>query len=616
MVDDSFFLRSNSLGDLASAAGPDGGLYDNFESQRSFLSNRCGSDAAALFAEPVVTQDKSTGISTVSWYSIYEGEPLRLVDQDPDARAAAEGILQERLQALDPAMRDPERGLGVSQSLYLPSMDDVYVINGQPVLTNWGMAPADALSSEDSRTAHFGNTLGSFMPGLARPAVTAEEWSAFLAQEPLAAASEAGPQAEAATEATAATAAVPQGGAAVPPVGGVPPLPPQRVAWYRRPSLPLIGAVVIAALVLIYLLLPGVLIYPEKAVANVSDPATNPEVRKKTNDALRDRLAALRKAHEKNVCTADGDLILPSGETPRGLVPGEGGTTPIPSKTLVPPDAADLKVPPAAPGAKGLDGKSVLNLLDNTTALVVRTAKKSLGTGSGFFVGPNLLVTNAHVVGKSPGQSKFFVANRALGKPVPAKVVHVSTAKKEDFAVLQIEGAAEQPYLALGTTVGRLDNVVAAGYPGILLSSDLNWHRMIKGDASAIPQMAVTQGVVTVLQNMPGGREVIAHTATISPGNSGGPLVDSCGRVVGINTFGRTQKTRTVYYAIQSGSLAAFLQSKGVDHSKVGDACQPTIARAPAPVGEPPASGVSGDGAPKSPAAPGASPPAAPPVKK
>src|SRR3546814_12594507 len=68
-------------------------------------------------------------------------------------------------------------------------------------------------------------------------------------------------------------------------------------------------------------------------------------------------------------------------------------------------------------------------------------------------------------------------------------------------------------------------------------SSDVCSSDLIAGDAGPTPDLNLTQGVVQSVQNSPQGVPVLVHTASVLQGNSGGPLVDACGRVVGINTF-------------------------------------------------------------------------------
>ena len=131
--------------------------------------------------------------------------------------------------------------------------------------------------------------------------------------------------------------------------------------------------------------------------------------------------------------------------------------------------------------------------------------------------------------------------------------------------------------MPLTTTVSRLQRVTAAGFPGIVTQSDEKLERLRRGDSSSIPETVLTQGTVTVVQNREAGTPIIGHEATVSPGNSGGPLVDDCGRVVGVNTYGISDETGRfkVNYALGVASLAAFLRSNNITFQTSDGACVP-----------------------------------------
>jgi S1-C subfamily serine protease len=133
-------------------------------------------------------------------------------------------------------------------------------------------------------------------------------------------------------------------------------------------------------------------------------------------------------------------------------------------------------------------------------------------TGSGFTVSPDgLIMTAAHVV--STGKVKVHARD---GKIVPARVVRIS--HKQDVALVSV-GALEkpQPCLAIepeSQTPGA--DVYAIGSPG---GEELGF--------------SLSRGIVSGLRTI-GDLELIQTDASISPGNSGGPLVSRQGRVVGV----------------------------------------------------------------------------------
>jgi S1-C subfamily serine protease len=144
------------------------------------------------------------------------------------------------------------------------------------------------------------------------------------------------------------------------------------------------------------------------------------------------------------------------------------------------------------------------------------------GAGSGVIVSDDgLLLTNAHVVASSTGGRAVF----SDGSEAPVQVVGADPLS--DLAVVRARGVTPPPATlgdAAGLQVGQL--VVAVGNPFGLAGS-------------------VTAGVVSALgRSLPtrDGRaarvveDVIQTDAALNPGNSGGALADSHGRVVGINT--------------------------------------------------------------------------------
>jgi S1-C subfamily serine protease len=238
-------------------------------------------------------------------------------------------------------------------------------------------------------------------------------------------------------------------------------------------------------------------------------------------------------------------------------------------------------------GADNLDTANLLSLIDARTALVIASTPAGTGTGTGFFVGPDLLVTNFHVIEGAAADS-IFVTNLALGAIQQAQLVKQSgplQSSGADFALLRVPGANQPSFDILqGSESLRLQAVIAAGYPGDILRTDAQFAQLRDGDLSAVPQLAVTDGTVSVEQSMaPRDTRVLVHSAPISTGNSGGPLIDTCGRVVGVNTFVVQGPLRTLNFALASAELLAFLQGTGALPNVVSGPCRPRVARPEAP---------------------------------
>jgi S1-C subfamily serine protease len=271
----------------------------------------------------------------------------------------------------------------------------------------------------------------------------------------------------------------------------------------------------------------------------------------------------------------------------------------------------------ATPSASG-QPTSLIAWLDRVTALIVAPKRGGGGAsfGSGFFIDAHHLVTNSHVVEEAdPG--RVFVVNKAFGHAVEGRVTTSSRSSvigSNDFAVIEITGAQGMP-VKLTNSVTRGDSVVAAGFPGFVMRSDQVFKRLIEGDFSSLPDPVVTQGWITATQTSEQGLPVLVHGATISQGNSGGPLTDLCGRVVGVNTYGSVDQENALRlnFALRAEGLRKFLDDRRIAYSADDAACQPAAmppaAAAAAPPGVP---GASGPGTPPPAASvPGAPPPSA-----
>ena len=210
----------------------------------------------------------------------------------------------------------------------------------------------------------------------------------------------------------------------------------------------------------------------------------------------------------------------PQPPSPQPPVAAAIPPAPVPA---VPP-VADREQPagaassPATPStAAPLDVPALPASLEETIARVlpaVVTIQAGQARGTGFFIRPDTVLTNAHVVA---GESS--VRLDAGGRSYTARVASLSSGA--DLAVLQVYSPnPAQIVLALGSaSTARVgEDVVAVGSAMGVLSNTVT-----RGIVSAIRQV----GAVTLIQT----------DAAINPGNSGGPLVDRSGQVIGINSM-------------------------------------------------------------------------------
>ncbi|MDR2405493.1 MAG: serine protease [Deltaproteobacteria bacterium] len=166
--------------------------------------------------------------------------------------------------------------------------------------------------------------------------------------------------------------------------------------------------------------------------------------------------------------------------------------------------------------------------------------------GTGFLVADGYIMTNGHVVGELPEDGYVFVFNKLM-KPTPATVVDMDYEDtgevifgKRDFALLHFEQPKDLDItpVTFNMDVKKLDTIYAWGYPVIVVTQDISSRQIFlaEWDTEILVPINSTTGIINALINGEGGPFHV-HTATIFGGNSGGPLVNQKGEVVGINTW-------------------------------------------------------------------------------
>jgi S1-C subfamily serine protease len=197
-----------------------------------------------------------------------------------------------------------------------------------------------------------------------------------------------------------------------------------------------------------------------------------------------------------------------------------------PSPDVAPPDSKIAQDPDVRAA-----GDSVVRVLGTACGLGVE--------GSGWIAAPDLVVTNAHVVA---GESDTTVTPAGSSVSLDAVAVHYDSTN--DLSLLHVNGLGGRP-LSLSTDV-------QSGTPGAVLGYPEN------GPFTIAPaRIGVTGPVVTEdsYGQGPITRELTALRGEVRSGNSGGPLVDGAGRVMG-TVFAATTEGKPGGYAVPNDVVA------------------------------------------------------------
>lgn len=183
------------------------------------------------------------------------------------------------------------------------------------------------------------------------------------------------------------------------------------------------------------------------------------------------------------------------------------------------------------------------------------------GNGSGFFVSSNIVATNFHVV-KDATKIEVVIASGAEIQAYEANILCVD--KINDLALIQIGDPRFIPYMSLPYSIAHKSSdvgisVFSMGYP---------YAKNGLGE-----EVKITDGIISSKTGFDGDVSRYQVSTPIQPGNSGGPLFDEQGNLIGMISSGVTE-LENVGYAIKSTYLhnlmdAAPVEIKSIDKQKI-----------------------------------------------
>jgi serine protease Do len=242
-----------------------------------------------------------------------------------------------------------------------------------------------------------------------------------------------------------------------------------------------------------------------------------------------------------------------------------GSKSPSPSLAPSPSPADTLNDAPLPAGREPVENvvKRVLPAVVNVTTDIFESSGGGQGVGTGFIVrSDGVILTNCHVVEKANKITVF--TSDAEPKQFDARVIGSDCL--HDLAVLKIEGS-DMPTVALGSS-GDLQlgqRVVALGYALALEGGPTVTSGIVSSLDRTITAQDPNCDLATCGSNLTRTySNVIQTDAAINHGNSGGPLVNMQGQVVGINSAG-DDSAENIGFAIAIDSVKQTLADAEAD---------------------------------------------------
>ena len=220
--------------------------------------------------------------------------------------------------------------------------------------------------------------------------------------------------------------------------------------------------------------------------------------------------------------------------------------------------------------------------LDRSVVRIIGFDAKNQPTssGSGFIVANGMVVTNHHVI-EDTHSLKVLLKNGDSFNEFPGTVIWKS--KQVDIALIKAPSLKGKAVRIATIAPSKAQEVMAFGFPGVadgVATDNFAESTITKGVIGRLVKARFIENAAKL--------NVIQHSAQINSGNSGGPLFNQCGVVIGINTLKALGSVETVeektvvnssegvYWAVSSGELINVLNAEHVNFSGVDTLCVPS----------------------------------------
>ena len=242
----------------------------------------------------------------------------------------------------------------------------------------------------------------------------------------------------------------------------------------------------------------------------------------------------------------------------------------------------------------GQDKTELVELLKASTVLLIVGLQKTekgarWSSGTGFFVGPDIIMTNQHVVPQRTKSIYLFGSHIGWKRADYITGTGLTGGAGLDVALVRVKGYKASKFLKFSTQFSVLQDLVIAGYPGIANRNDKGYDNLtnflvrvaygqaVSYSSKMAPALKFSFGKLQGAYPNISGYEVIQHSAQTAKGNSGSAVVNLCGEVVGIHALasfgGKAEPGQHYNYAYSVREIKKYMNKLNIKFEAADQVC-------------------------------------------
>ena len=182
------------------------------------------------------------------------------------------------------------------------------------------------------------------------------------------------------------------------------------------------------------------------------------------------------------------------------------------------------------------------------------------GSGSGFFVSPDMVLTTHQAI-DTAGSDNVVIVGASLPVPQNARIVReaLNRSPRQDYVLLKLDHMEVEDYLPMSRNLRVAQPVTSAIFQPLPNDNEASLQALRGGYSTTLPLLSIKQGNVVTASNHNDQAAVIIHTAV-----GGGVLMDACGRIVGMAAVTVPPPSKGTEAALAASDLIGYLHSNGV----------------------------------------------------